>query len=192
MSRILRVSATLFARQGFDATTTQQIAEAADVGAGTVFLYVADKSELLLLLYHSAIEEVLQRAGAELAKPRSFVPDLCRFFGHLFALYSKDLGLSRVFIREFLFHQGEVRKHLDEQTGRILRMVGERVLIERNAGRLDHTVDPEQATMHIYSLYHATLSFSLAGCGPADDGAGLFLKLMKSLMSGLLPRPAGG
>lgn len=191
MSRILRAGATLFAKQGFDNTTTQQIAEAADVGTGTLFLYVSDKSELLLLLYHAAIEEALQRASAELQKKKSFSDDVQRFFGHYFSLYAKDLGLSRIFVREFLFHEGEVRKKLDEQTGRMLQMLQDRIIIEMQAGRLDKGLDPAQTALHIYALYHATLSFALAGCRQnelASTAPDLFKQLLESSMSGLLPR----
>jgi AcrR family transcriptional regulator len=54
MRRILAAGNKLFSRQGFDKTTVQQIADEADVGAGTLFLYVSDTSELLLKLFHSA------------------------------------------------------------------------------------------------------------------------------------------
>ena len=49
--RILDASRNLFAKFGFERTTVQQIADAADVAVGTLFLYVRDKSELLLLLF---------------------------------------------------------------------------------------------------------------------------------------------
>ncbi len=49
--RIIDASRTLFSSKGFDQTTVQQIADLADVAVGTLFLYVSDKSELLLLIF---------------------------------------------------------------------------------------------------------------------------------------------
>lgn len=50
LERITQAASELFARHGVDEVTTQQIAEAADVGAGTLFLYAKTKGELLLLV----------------------------------------------------------------------------------------------------------------------------------------------
>lgn len=52
--RIAAAAAELFAAQGFDATTTQQIADRADVSIGTVFRYAATKAELLLMASNAA------------------------------------------------------------------------------------------------------------------------------------------
>ncbi|ROS48893.1 TetR/AcrR family transcriptional regulator [Frigoribacterium sp. PhB24] len=54
LERITRAASDLFARHGVDEVTTQQIAEAADVGAGTLFLYARTKGELLLLAQNAA------------------------------------------------------------------------------------------------------------------------------------------
>ncbi|ROP78825.1 TetR family transcriptional regulator [Frigoribacterium sp. PhB107] len=54
LERITRAASDLFSRHGVDEVTTQQIAEAADVGAGTLFLYARTKGELLLLAQNDA------------------------------------------------------------------------------------------------------------------------------------------
>ncbi|WP_300681555.1 TetR/AcrR family transcriptional regulator [Nocardioides sp.] len=53
--RIRNAAADLFDTHGFDAVTTQAIADAADVAAGTVFRYAASKSELLLMVYNERL-----------------------------------------------------------------------------------------------------------------------------------------
>ena len=47
---ILEAAATLFAGDGFHATSTRRIAEAAGVSEGTVFHYFSTKNSLLLAL----------------------------------------------------------------------------------------------------------------------------------------------
>ena len=64
MRRILAAGEKLFSKQGFDGTTVQQIADEADVAVGTLFLYILDKSELLLRLFHNAIDRELETAIA--------------------------------------------------------------------------------------------------------------------------------
>ncbi len=47
-NRIFDAASRLFAEHGYEAVTTQQIADAADVGAGTVFRYFPTKADILL------------------------------------------------------------------------------------------------------------------------------------------------
>src|SRR4051794_37569856 len=50
LDRIIAAASELFAEKGVDEVTTQQIADKADIGAGTLFLYAKTKGELLLLV----------------------------------------------------------------------------------------------------------------------------------------------
>lgn len=67
LERITAAAAELFAEHGIDDVTTQQIAEKADVGTGTLFLYAKTKGELLLLVQnaHYAVALEAGRAAAE-------------------------------------------------------------------------------------------------------------------------------
>lgn len=57
--RILRAAARLFAGRGFDATTIDEIAQAADVSRGTFFNYYAEKSALIAELGDRMTDEFL-------------------------------------------------------------------------------------------------------------------------------------
>ncbi|GAA1447410.1 TetR/AcrR family transcriptional regulator [Leifsonia poae] len=59
-SRIFDAAARLFDRDGFAAVTTQQIADEADVAAGTVFRYAATKAELLVMVYNDKSAQSIQ------------------------------------------------------------------------------------------------------------------------------------
>jgi TetR/AcrR family transcriptional regulator len=67
IQRITAAAAELFAEHGVDEVTTQQIADRADIGAGTLFLYAKNKGELLLLVQNAGYDEalVLGKAAAE-------------------------------------------------------------------------------------------------------------------------------
>jgi TetR/AcrR family transcriptional regulator len=67
LERIVAAARELFDRYGVDAVTTQQIADKADIGTGTLFLYARSKSELLLLVQNSSYVDALEqgRAAAE-------------------------------------------------------------------------------------------------------------------------------
>ena len=67
LDRITAAAAELFAKHGVDEVTTQQIADKADIGTGTLFLYAKTKGELLLLVQNSSYVDALVkgRAAAE-------------------------------------------------------------------------------------------------------------------------------
>ena len=50
LDRITAAASQLLAEHGIEDVTTQQIADKADIGTGTLFLYAKTKGELLLLV----------------------------------------------------------------------------------------------------------------------------------------------
>src|SRR4029450_12736629 len=61
LERITRAASELFAKHGVDEVTTQQIADKADIGTGTLFLYAKTKGELLLLVQNAQYAAALER-----------------------------------------------------------------------------------------------------------------------------------
>src|ERR1043166_6631559 len=59
--RIMEVAQELFARNGFDATTTRDIARAADIAVGTLFNYFATKEAIVESLISEAYARVAER-----------------------------------------------------------------------------------------------------------------------------------
>jgi AcrR family transcriptional regulator len=74
LDRITVAASALFAEHGIDDVTTQQIADAADIGTGTLFLYVKTKGELLLLVQNAHYARALEQ-GIAAAEPHHDVLD---------------------------------------------------------------------------------------------------------------------
>ena len=66
---ILKAAATLFRRDGFAATSIEQIAELAELSAGTVYNYFASKGDLLLALVALDGTQVRAAGGRHVARP---------------------------------------------------------------------------------------------------------------------------
>jgi len=188
MRRILAAGEKLFSKRGFDGTTVQQIADEADVAVGTLFLYVSDKSELLLRLFHYAMELELEQAVRRMKANRKFVPAVRRFLEDLIVPYEKDRELAKVFWREFLFHKGEVRAELDKQASEILQALAESIAIAKKRGDIDKRVDPSVGALQLYAIFHATLAFHLADCLPGGSPSLTLNALLQSAWLGMAPR----
>lgn len=188
MRRILTAGEKLFSSQGFDGTTVQQIADEADVAVGTLFLYISDKSELLLRLFHTKIGLEIEQAVKRLKKDKRFIPAVKRFLTDLMAPYDRDRELANVFWREFLFHRGNVRNELDQQTKEVLHALEEKILAAQANGEIDKQVNPSVSALHLYAVFHATLAFSLADCLPGTSPGQTLDSLLHSAWHGMVPR----
>jgi AcrR family transcriptional regulator len=166
----------------------QQIADEADVAVGTIFLYISDKSELLLRLFHNATDLELEQAVRRMKANGKFLPAVRRFLEDLIVPYEKDRELAKVFWREFLFHKGEVRAELDKQASEILRALAEVIAIAQKRGDIDKHVDPAVGALQLYAIFHATLAFHLADCLPERSPSLTLNALLQSAWLGMAPR----
>jgi TetR/AcrR family transcriptional regulator, cholesterol catabolism regulator len=157
----LRAARRLFARKGFEQATTREIAEAADVGAGTLFLYTGKKEDLLVSIFAEDMRSVIDEALA-MATAGGLLEQLLRVFGALIAHHEQDPGLARVFVKELPFV--EDRHHLLGETmstllGGIARLVAQ----AQAAGELAATVQPADLADNLFALYFRQLQQWLGG-----------------------------
>jgi len=107
LDRIRRAAGALFRKQGFAGTTGRQICEKAGIGTGTLFLYVKDKRELLLLVFQEEVRR-LYADGLERAESTATLPAaLMELFGGFFEFYAAHPGLAKEILIELLFRELE-------------------------------------------------------------------------------------
>src|SRR5688572_18981868 len=90
----------LFSTQGFDATTTQSIARRAGIAAGTVFLHASDKADLLFLVMHDRLADVVSDRFERLPKA-PLLDRLIFVFGGLFEMYGEHPDVAAAFVKSF-------------------------------------------------------------------------------------------
>src|ERR1700742_1700246 len=95
---VRRAAFELFSTVGFDETTTNAVAKKAGVAAGTVFVHAADKVDLLSLVMHDLLDEVVAERFASLP-PGPLVERFLHVFRGVFAMYAKYPKLAEPFVR---------------------------------------------------------------------------------------------
>lgn len=100
LGRILVAARDLFAAKGFVETTTQEIAERADIGTGTLFLYVKSKEDLLIMVFRDEMIQTSQAAFHKVSSDAPLIDQLMQVFGAMIAYHNRDLPLARALIRE--------------------------------------------------------------------------------------------
>ncbi|WP_293372299.1 TetR/AcrR family transcriptional regulator [Phenylobacterium sp.] len=99
-ARIIAAARDLFTRKGFEGTTSQEIADAAGVAGGTVFTYARTKDDLLILVFHDEMLDVVERAYVDAQDASQLLDQVIAFFGTLVAYHERDLPLARTLMRQ--------------------------------------------------------------------------------------------
>lgn len=182
---ILAAAAELFAEHGYDAVTTQQIAEHADVSNGTFFRYARTKADLLVELMTERVvrgrEEgiALAHAGAD---PSECVIALLIPLGEI-SQKRPEVGLA--YQRELLFTAQDDRSAALDQVEELQEAVEDILRITRGEGRSDHEI--QFAARAIYSTVYIDLVRFAGGREPADGLTKRLAAHIDRLVAGLLP-----
>ena len=153
LSRIETVAWDLFRRRGYEATSTREIAEGADIAAGTFFNYFPEKRSLLIHLMQRQIDSATNRAFEAMA-PSTLERELTELFAALTQCYAKERRLSRVFIKELLFTDGQRRTESAAWTFGLVKRISSLVERAQRRGELDPSIDPMEAAQQVFSTHY--------------------------------------
>lgn len=103
LDRITAAASELFAQQGVEEVTTQQIADKADIGAGTLFLYAKTKGELLLLVQNAHYTEALQRGRTDAEAIPDVLDAVLAIIRPVVECNRAQIDNGRTYLREMVF-----------------------------------------------------------------------------------------
>ncbi|HUA35993.1 MAG TPA: helix-turn-helix domain-containing protein [Candidatus Binataceae bacterium] len=155
LQRIKRAARTLFGHKGFEATTTREIARAADIGAGTLFLYAGTKEDLLVMIFREEIGAAVDQAFHTMTE-RRLIDQLLRVFGAMIAHHERNPGLARVFVKELPFVDN--RRHgVATFMAALLKRIADLIERAQERNELDSSLLPALLAQNLFALYFATL-----------------------------------
>lgn len=166
-ARIVAAARALFQRQGFADTTTQEIAAAADVGTGTLFLYARSKEDLLIMVFKDEMVATVSEIFASLPPEASTVDQMMTVFERMIDYHARDIGLARVLLKEIVFstspdRRTDISELMDAIYGGLAATVGDTPL--------GKGIDAELVARSAFALYYYALiswlggAFDLDGC----------------------------
>lgn len=92
---IIDAAVETFANKGFHNTKIKDIAKAAKVADGTVYLYFKTKDDLLIKAFDDLIEEKLLGMKKLIAKEETYFAQLTKFFEYHVQLFTKEPFIAR-------------------------------------------------------------------------------------------------
>jgi AcrR family transcriptional regulator len=113
LDRIVAAADELFAEHGVDDVTTQQIADKADIGTGTLFLYAKTKGELLLLVQNSHYVEALERGRADAEAISDVLDAVLAIVRPIVECNRVQTDNGRTYLREMVFGDPEESRHAE-------------------------------------------------------------------------------
>jgi AcrR family transcriptional regulator len=183
--RILAEARRLFGRKGFDAVTTAEIAEAADVAKGSVFAHVGSKDRLLVLVFERDMHKWLDDASARAGR-RPLLNQLDRFFNAMLDGAAEAPELTLVFMRELPYanHEPEIVAAME----RTHRLLTELVDAARMRGEITRSVDTRTLVYNLFSLYFNFQYLWLAADMPPREHIDPTLRERLAVQIGVLQR----
>ena len=103
LERIVAAASELFAKHGIDEVTTQQIAEQADIGTGTLFLYAKTKGELLLLVQNGHYARALEAGRARAFDEPDTLAAVLAIVRPIVDCNRQQIDNGRTYLREMVF-----------------------------------------------------------------------------------------
>jgi AcrR family transcriptional regulator len=180
--RLIRAARTLFQTKGFEATTTSEIAELADVAKGTLFFHAKSKEALLVMMFQEEVGDAIRRAFAKVPDA-PFLDQLVHVFGVMLRQNQRDVALARIFVKEMAFVRGErhgVDLVMDDLFEKLRRLI-ERAKLR---GEVAGDIDPALLAHNLFALYFAFLVLWLGSGARAPEERRPTLREMLELQLG--------
>jgi AcrR family transcriptional regulator len=152
----------LFTSKGFDAATTQAIAKRAKVAAGTVFLHASDKADLLFLVMHDRLQEIVDERLASVPRGK-LVDRLMHVFSGLFAMYGENPDVAAAFVKHLPGARGPNAQRMWTLTFGFVHRMGMLVAEGQSTGEIARDIEPFGAAQNVFALYFAALMSWLNG-----------------------------
>ncbi|MCF4121116.1 TetR/AcrR family transcriptional regulator [Antribacter sp. KLBMP9083] len=167
LDRITSAASELFAERGVDEVTTQEIADKADIGAGTLFLYAKTKGELLLLVQNSTYADALEQGRSAAEGITDTLDAVMAIVRPVVECNRKQVDNGRTYLREIVFGDPAEPHHRDALTLTVQTEEAIAAVLQR-----DGRTSPQDAAAraHIVSaIMFISMAATITIANPVED-----------------------
>jgi AcrR family transcriptional regulator len=189
LRRIRDAARSLFIANGYDDTSTREIAVRAGVALGTLFLYAANKRDLLFLVVNDELEDVTLRAAAAVKAEAPFLGNLLSAFRQLYDFFGREPRLARLALREMTFYDaGHQAKRFIKTRERMISLCSEVVRMAQEKGELAAKGDAQKIGAVIFAVFQIEVRRWLAPRRvEVEEGLSRLRESLEIVMAGLSP-----
>jgi AcrR family transcriptional regulator len=189
LDRIRRATRDVILAKGFENATIHEIAHAAGVAHGTIFLYASDKQDLLLLIFEEHLAKLRQKAMRLSECETGLVDQLTAFFRPIYKFFLSTPQLSRDMLREVAFSDGIVAKRIGKDIAGFEASLASLITRAQVAGAIRQDVAADSIAKLLFSLHRMQMRLCIAERAPNQARSlGTLRSQFKLVLEGLLPR----
>lgn len=164
LNRIVGAARALFHSQGYEQTTTQQIAKAAGIASGTLFLYVKSKEDLLVLVFNNEMQALVTSVDLQRITKQPVIDQVMHVFQTFMNYHAEDIEIARALIRELTFLKNPERRAEVDETYRVIQgKLNEVLTAAVQRGELKKRADVRLLGIAAFSFYYQQLQLWLSG-----------------------------
>ena len=197
--RIIRAARDVIIECGYDAATTREIAERAEVAIGTIFLYAPDKRDLLFLVLNDELDQVVENAFAAVPEEQPLLAKLMTVFTAFYQYFAQNMTLGRYALRELEHYTSRPlpdtvqAKVFRARQQRILDLTSDLIRQAQRENEISSTVDAALlASLCFSNIYMTEVRKWLNSEDPRlEDGLGRLRRLLNIVFAGLQVQSPG-
>jgi AcrR family transcriptional regulator len=192
LRRIKDAARELFVARGFDDTTTREIAIRAGVGIGTIFVYAANKRDLLFLIVNDELDKIEQMAEAAVKETASLLDNLLRVARIHYEFFAQQPALSRLVLREMVFYESGTQAGRFQKTReRLIDLLGRTVATAMARKTIVVSEEPRFIGWTVFSVFQVELRRWLSDDDPnLQQGLQTLERALRLVITGLAPTTA--
>jgi len=178
--RILQAARQLFSERGFFYTNVKDIAEKADLGTGTVYLYFESKDDVLIKICMDTFKHVIEDAGKILDSELLPLEKFRKIIGSLIEVMTEDVNISRMFLIEMRQTNEALKNFMPELRKMFIDLIAKLIEEARQQNLIKEWVEPEIVGIASFGIIDSLLfDWVTKGYTKTD----LLIKLEKSINS---------
>lgn len=161
--RIIRAARDVFLERGYDGATTREIAVRAEIAIGTLFVYAADKRDLLFLVINDELDDLMERAFISVSTSQPLLEQVLNVFGAFYRYFSRNVKLGRFALREMAYYTShpvaqteqalQLRKRQDFVRGSLSALISR----AQQSGEIGLGIDSGLLAFMFLSIYNAEI-----------------------------------
>jgi len=148
--RILDAAVRVFAEEGFYNSKVSQIAEAAGVADGTIYLYFKSKDDLLISLFEDRMDSVNAQLRETLSRPGTALDRLRQVVALHFQLVEENPAMAEVICVELRQSSKFIKEYANPKFAEYLRILAGCISDGQAQGQLRSDVEPQLVARSLF------------------------------------------
>lgn len=142
----------IFAENGFEKTTVDQIAEEANVAKGTIYYYFKSKDEIFFGLMEDGIANFLDSINGKIKKTEDPKERLEKLLTAQLNYYEKHRDFCRVLLSEFWRLESRWKKNISDIQSKYVEVIKEIIQDGKKTNIFKNDLDIQATTTALFSL----------------------------------------